>query len=530
MKKMENLIEISGETGKYQYCALVLAFFVWSTTGFQSISIPFLENVPAVKLTNSSEPIVFNYDICGKNYTKVNNISYSWVNDLNIECDRFKVGLLGSFNCAGYTMGSFSFPFLAKIASHKIVILIGILTYCLTILMTILFPYYYVCLFALFLLGIGTELSNYSSMTIVSESVVTKKRSVFSSIINIGFSFCAILFVPLYLLLEKWKYVFLSHIIISLVILIFIFIFLYNSPRTYIDRNQPEEAEKILRGIAKFNGKLEEFDEKIQEEQYRDILYNTEKETDINEGNITNEESSKQKKQQPKIGYSALFKYPSIRYKFIIFSILFMSTSTIYNGIAIGAKDLAGNIHLNNILLYIFEGLAYISAGFLINCKPLGRKYSLVLLFVLSALGFLSFSILQNFDNTKVGQIIAMLLVRFTISGIYTTYFTYILENYPTSIRALGFGLNSTLGNIGSIVIPMLIELFPKKQVYYVFAGICAFDCILVFFLKETVGLPMQENIEELENEGEDKKELIKEEIKPISIVTESDSERESLK
>ena len=527
--KIENLIYLSGGEGRYQYCALFLAFLVWSISAFHSISLPFLEAVPNVNLIPYNQTVPLNYSICDKykyNYTKLNDIKYSWIIDFEIECSEVKVGLIGTFTYIGFTSGSFLYPIFCEILSNKNIILIGMAFYCSLNLIISFFQNYYIALVSLIFLGICTNISNYSSMTIVSESVTSKKRSVFSSIINIGFCFSALIFTPLFFFLQKWSFVFYCHILISIVILIAIYFILFNSPRKYMNTDK-EKMLEILRGISKFNKKLENFNEKIKEEEYQNLLDELGSgEKEMKDVNIKENENGKTENKK-KLGYLSLIKYPSIRYKFIIFSIMFMTTSAIYNGIAIGAKNMKGNLYLNIVLLYWFEGLAYIVTGFLINCKPLGRKFSLFLLFLLSALGFLAYVIMVNHYSSETGEFISMLLVRFTISGVYTTYYTYILESYPTPIRSKGFGLNSTFGNIGGIVIPMFIELFDKKKIYYIFAGMCGFDCFLVLFLKETVGSPMQESIEELEEEKRKIKEGKLDEEKqilPLSIERNSTS------
>ena len=73
------------------------------------------------------------------------------------------------------------------------------------------------------------------------------------------------------------------------------------------------------------------------------------------------------------------------------------------------------------------------------------------------------------------------------------------MECYPTPIRALGFGLNQTLGNLAGSISPIIIEFFNEIILYISFAILVVVDIILTFFVPETVGKPMIETIEELE-------------------------------
>ncbi len=91
-------------------------------------------------------------------------------------------------------------------------------------------------------------------------------------------------------------------------------------------------------------------------------------------------------------------------------------------------------------------------------------------------------------------------LARFCAAAIELVYWTYTLEVYPTPVRSLNFGVNVTFGNIGSILSPLVYEYLPNWLFLFVFALLSVFHSILIIFLPETVGKPMIETIEELEN------------------------------
>ena len=52
----------------------------------------------------------------------------------------------------------------------------------------------------------------------------------------------------------------------------------------------------------------------------------------------------------------------------------------------------------------------------------------------------------------------------------------------------------------GSIIAPMLLEFLPNWLFLTLFAFVCGLNSILIIFLPETVGKPMIETIDELEN------------------------------
>ena len=111
--------------------------------------------------------------------------------------------------------------------------------------------------------------------------------------------------------------------------------------------------------------------------------------------------------------------------------------------------------------------------------------------------------------DSAIGAWLSMVLIRFCITGVYTSFYIYFMESYPTPLRSLGFGLNSTFGNLAGIVSPVIIEFINKYFLYFVFAILSGVNIFLTFFLKETVGKPMLETIEELEVQDVEKEKLV---------------------
>lgn len=137
-----------------------------------------------------------------------------------------------------------------------------------------------------------------------------------------------------------------------------------NSARMYFSKNKTEEAIDTLRRIAAFNGKLEEFEEKTSDKEFDSLLRNDQEGV---EKDLTIE-------MKPKYGYSALFKYKSVCYKFLIFTFMFMSTSFLTNVVVINTKNMEGNTYLIIVSLFAIEVVAGVCCGFLINIPCLGRK------------------------------------------------------------------------------------------------------------------------------------------------------------
>ena len=216
--------------------------------------------------------------------------------------------------------------------------------------------------------------------------------------------------------------------------------------------------------------------------------------------NVEDSKITKNKSRIYKITVWSLFKYPSIRYKFVILNFLWIGTRASFNGIAISSKSFPGNFYINIIILYIIESISYCASGYLIEIKKLGRKGSLWIQYTLIIITFILLGFLKLDTITSLGL---NFIARFCAAGIEVIFYTYTIELYPTPVRSVAFGVNATFGNGGSILAPLLLEFLPNWFFLMLFALINALNSFFIAFLPETVGKPMSETIDELEKEEE---------------------------
>ena len=548
-EKIEKVIALAGNEHRYQYFTLAVIVFLWINCNFIAIVIPFLEREPIINYEDKNGLYHYNEtlnselctEIQGK-YNIVESYEYSWVSEYGIECNKIDIGFIGSFAFAGNTLGGLVFSTINKFISHKNILIISSFGFCIAVfLCTIIksYDYFIYLLICEIFIGLFGNCLCYSSLVIAQEIVSNKKRSLFSSIINVGYSLCGILYSLAFYFFKDWRIVFYILIGASFLTLILIWVFIYDSPRGYINKKNYNQTIKILEGIASFNGKLEEFRESIKQGEYKDIIDMIKEEEPINVGEVLNEDDEENKEEKGdkeeekeeyteikkkeknqdlntplynkeenkkeldnkpkiyKIGVSSLFKYHSIRYKFIILNILWIGTRASFNGIAISSKSFPGNFYVNIIILYIIESASYCVSGFMIDIKKLGRKGSLWIQYILIIITFLLLAFLKL---DTIPSLALNFIARFCASGIEVIYYTYSLEVYPTPVRGIAFGINATFGNGGSIIAPMLLEFLPNWLFLTLFAFVCGLNSILIIFLPETVGKPMIETIDELEN------------------------------
>ena len=518
-EKIEKLLSLAGNENRYQYFALCVFLFLWINCNFMAVVLPYLEREPIIKYIDEngiSHETSLTNEICGKNYEIIERFGYSWISEFNIECDQFMIGLIGVFTFIGNTLGSVAFSFVPKFLSHKNILLISSVGFSLAIYVITLvhdLKHFYVIFISLHFVGLFGNLLCYSSLVVSEEIVSSRRRPIFSSVINTGYGLCGIMYSFIFMYVQNWRYDFYILIGLSLLTGLVIWIFIYDSPRSYIDNKEMGKTIRILEGIAKFNGIKEEFDKLINSQETLKLIeeimdYNVDKDVEMEEINNDDNENeikdgndelikkqTKKKKKAEKITIFSSLKYPSLRYKFLILCILWFGTRSTNNCISLSCKALPGNYYFNIIFLFIFESVAYNVSAILINIKSLGRKGTLWSQYLIIITVFL---LLSFFHFSVPVELFLNFCTRFCAAAIELVYWTYTLEVYPTPVRSLNFGVNVTFGNVGSILSPMVYEYMPSWLFLLVFAGLSAFHSFLLIFLPETEGKPMVETIEEL--------------------------------
>ena len=536
-EKIDKLIDLCGTKNKYQYILLFIAFICWINNMMVSIALPFLEKTPEVTfidpITKEIKKDHLNYTICTwdkSSYNITKNYDYSWVIFFNVSCDQIKTGLIGSFNFAGSFLGSITLNFLADNLGRKYSIIYSILLYVILNTLIIFMTNFYLAIIGNFFLNILNTYVNYILLMMVEEITHSKYRGTFGTIINSGFPACGLVYFPLLIWLKNWQSVFLVNSIVALSMYILFHFFSYESPRYLFFKGDINKGIKTLQKISKFHNLENEFLLKINSEEYKliidELIDNAKnkkkkdnKKTDLSESLISIEN------EKENIGVLSLLKYPSLRYKFLILCYLGFCISGSYNGVSITIKNLPGDIFVNAMLFYSFEVIVGILSGWIINTK-LGRKGTIISFYFIC---FVSFTIFLFFNIKNLyGLIINILFLKFSISAIFTIIYTYFLENYPTCIRAIGFGINTSFDNIGGTVFPIIVELLTQKQLFSLLAILNITQFFLMFFMDETNGIALPETIKEIEEKENKIKEkenyhIQREDIKFDKIINDDD-------
>ncbi len=239
-----------------------------------------------------------------------------------------------------------------------------------------------------------------------------------------------------------------------------------------------------------------------EKEDIVDMKLITDVENSNNDHNSSNNELIDNKKDLDSYGILAFFKYPSIRWKFLNLNLIWLVGAGVYFGNTINIKNLPGNILSNSLINAAIEFLGIILSLILMNTKLFGRVRSNILYFLISFIGYM---IMTTVDLSDTLRTIISFVVKLVLASYINTMFVICGESYPNPIKEYGYGINIALGKFGAMIMTFLIELMTDFQVNLVFTIGSIITMVLFFFVKETRGLPLESDIEELLEESTDK-------------------------
>jgi len=187
-----------------------------------------------------------------------------------------------------------------------------------------------------------------------------------------------------------------------------------------------------------------------------------------------------------------LFLYKNLLRRFLILCYIWFGTAGIYYGLTFKLKNLPGDIYINGIFIYIAEFFSYIISGYLMETTFFGRKYSMILLESIIFFGYLTVVV---FRIKSYWLTIIAFIARFGMSAVFNIISTYSVEIYPTTLRAKCYAINLVFCTVGGIVFPIIIEMVPEG-VEIIFLCLILIAIVLILYLPETLGKPLQNEID----------------------------------
>uniref|UniRef100_A0A0N5CFR4 MFS domain-containing protein n=1 Tax=Strongyloides papillosus TaxID=174720 RepID=A0A0N5CFR4_STREA len=541
MKFDDLLFTYLGEFGKYQATQFILVCLPTMFTAMHSLSwtftapdvnhrcrlqneqentnyflkndvspyIPFDDSCFSPSLTNNSEKCLYkkctyqNTSTCpyGYVYYLPNNM-YTAINRWDIVCERsiWKATIQSSYY-VGQMLGSIIFGVLGDRIGRKKVFMMALVMQIVAGLLMPITPHWLLYAFLRLITGFSHPGIFVIAVIIGMELVGPSKRKISSVFTGGFFALGQVVLGILAYFLRDYRFLQVSIALPTVFFLSYHFI-VPESPRWLVSKKRYVEADKILRKAAKTNKTT--IPEKWWEE--------------IDTMNENGDKSCLEKNH----GYSDLFKTPKIRIRSIVAFFIWPVVSMVYYGVSMKPDFLGGDPYI----AFIFGGLMELPAMVVVYCiiDTFGRKPLLGGGFIFCALFMIISLFLGDLNLNWVWNLILYSLVKGSITIVYASIYTFTPELFPTVIRNTAMGLCSTFARIGAIlssyVSMWLVTEFGKLYMIIPFS-ICAIiaGIATLFLLPETVGEPLIETIEQLENLND--KDIILTETKKLSMTDE---------
>ncbi|XP_028277141.1 solute carrier family 22 member 6 [Parambassis ranga] len=337
-------------------------------------------------------------------------------------------------------------------------------------------------LFCLFRFGCGMALSGLglNTFSLIVEWIPTRVRTVVGTITGYCYTVGQLLLAVIAYYIRDWRWLTLA---VSLPFYVF---FLYSwwfheSSRWLAINNKSEQAVKALKSVAKFNGRHEE-GEKIDIKMLQ--------------------ESMKKEMSSSQGSYSVLdlFRTPRMRTMTICVSAVWLSTSFAYYGLSMDLQKFGVDIYLIQVIF----GAVDIPAKVVITVSMsfVGRRPSQCGALIIAGVTIL-INLLVPYDKQTVRTCLAV-VGKGCLAASFNCCYLYCGELYPTIIRQNGMGWASMMARVGAMVAPMVLltgDYIPWLP-GLIYGGAPILSGVAAIFLPETLGSPLPDTIQDVEERG----------------------------
>ncbi|CAK6446469.1 unnamed protein product [Pipistrellus nathusii] len=332
------------------------------------------------------------------------------------------------------------------------------------------FPVFVVFRFLQGVFGKGTWMTCY---VIVTEIVGSKQRRIVGIVIQMFFTLGIIILPGIAYFIPNWQ-----GIQLAITLPNFLFLLYYwavpESPRWLVTRKRGDEALKILRSIAKCNGRYLS--------------------PSCSEITVSDEEVSNP-------SFLDLVRTPQMRKCTLILMFAWFTSAVVYQGLVMRLGILGGNLYMD----FFLSGVVELPGALLIllTIERCGRRLPFAASNLLAGVACLVTAFLP--EGTPWLRTTVATLGRLGITMAFEIVYLVNSELYPTTLRNFGVSLCSGLCDFGGIIAPFL--LFRLAAVWLdlplIIFGVLASVCGgLVMLLPETKGIALPETVDDVEKLG----------------------------
>ncbi|XP_078122281.1 solute carrier family 22 member 6 [Sander vitreus] len=337
-------------------------------------------------------------------------------------------------------------------------------------------------LYCVFRFGCGMALSGLglNTFSLIVEWIPTRVRTVVGTITGYSYTVGQLILAVIAYFIRDWRWLTLA-VSLPFYVSFLISWWFHESSRWLVMSNKPEQAIKNLKRVANFNGRHEE-GEKIDIKMLRESMT---KEMSCSQGSYS---------------FLDLFRTPTMRTITISLSAVWFSTSFAYYGLAMDLQKFGVDIYLIQVIFGAVDIPAKVFVT--VSMSFIGRRPSQCGALILAGVTIL-INLLVPYNKSTTRTCLAV-LGKGCLAASFSCCYLYSGELYPTIIRQNGMGWVSMMARVGAMVAPMVLltgEYIPWLP-GLIYGGAPILSGVAAIFLPETLGSPLPDTIEDVEDRG----------------------------
>ncbi|XP_054288921.1 beta-alanine transporter-like [Macrosteles quadrilineatus] len=317
------------------------------------------------------------------------------------------------------------------------------------------------------------------------ELVGPKHRTVCTILTNIAYSLGLVALAAVVYLIRDWRQLALATSVPFLSFFLYWWV-LPESPRWLLARGRFEEAEKILKKMARVNGKSLPANYMVHlKRKYQVERYMQQKDSD--------------KDHNRRYGVMDLLRTPNLRRKTLIITFIWFTNTSVYVGLSYYAPALGGDEFLNFFLAGAVELPTYIVLWPAMECA--GRRWTLCVSMVIGGLACLGTLLVQQ---SPTWTLALYCVGKMGISSSYVVLPLVASELYPTVVRGLGMSFSSVAGMVGPVLIPIVNYLGSEMLILplLIMGALLVSGGLISLLLPETLHRHLPQTLEDGEEFG----------------------------
>lgn len=337
-------------------------------------------------------------------------------------------------------------------------------------------------LFCLSRFGCGMALSGtgLNTFSLIVEWIPTRVRTVVGTITGYCYTVGQLILALIAYYIRDWRWLTLA---VSAPFYVFFLIawWFHESSRWLALSNKHEKAIENLKSVARFNGRREE-GEKIDLKMLQESM---KKEMSCAQGTYT---------------VLDLFRTPTMRTMTACLSAVWLSTSFAYYGLAMDLQKFGVDIYLIQVIF----GAVDIPAKVVITVTMsfIGRRPSQCGALIIAGVTILINLLVPH--EQQIARTCLAVLGKGCLAASFNCCYLYSGELFPTIIRQNGMGWASMVARVGAMVAPMVLltgDYLPWLP-GLIYGGAPILSGVAGIFLPETLGSPLPDTIQDVEDRG----------------------------